>query len=333
MIKKIILLFLIFVLLCLATTSYFWHQLQNYRTTPVVKTETVFTVPSGSHYRQLEAKLVSDGIIESSAYYVWLGRLYPELTPLKSGTFKLEAGWSLEQILQQIVSGKEYQFKLTLIEGTTFKQWKQQIEQVEGVTLTGILDDEAALAKRLGIEQPKLEGYLQPQTYLFPYHATDLEVIERAFAAQQQDLAAEWENRAKDLPLKTPYEALILASIIEKESGHAPERKTIASVFINRLNISMRLQTDPTVIYGMGDRYDGNIRRKDLREATPYNTYVIDGLPPTPIAMPGRDAINAALNPADTDYFYFVSMGNGEHYFSKDLAEHNAAVKKYILKK
>ncbi|MCE0556927.1 MULTISPECIES: endolytic transglycosylase MltG [unclassified Motilimonas] len=333
MIKKIFLLFLFSLLICAGAISYLWHQLQNYRTTAVIKEDTVFTVPSGSHFRQLESQLVAAGIIKPSPYYVWLGRLYPELTPLKSGTYHLQANWTIEQVLQQFVDGKEYQFKLTLIEGSTYKQWKQQIEQVEGVTLTGVLDDEAALAKKLGLAQSKLEGFLQPQTYLFPYHATDLEVIERAYAAQQKDLDEAWQNRAKNLPLKTPYEALILASIIEKESGHAPERKTIASVFINRLNANMRLQTDPTVIYGMGDRYDGNIRRKDLREATPYNTYVIDGLPPTPIAMPGKDAINAALNPADTPYYYFVSMGNGEHYFSKNLAEHNRAVRKYILKK
>ncbi|MFO6423475.1 endolytic transglycosylase MltG [Motilimonas sp. KMU-193] len=333
MIKKIFFALLLLGLMAAAAAAYLWQQLQDYKTLPRVKAETVLTVASGSHFRQLESQLIAQEIIPATPYFVWLGRIYPELTPLKSGTYLLQPGWSLEQVLQHIVAGETYQFKVTLIEGMTFKQWKAQIEKVEGVKLTGVLDDEVALAKKLGLEQTKLEGYLQPQTYLFPYHSTDYEIIERAYLAQQAELEAAWQARAKDLPLKSPYEALILASIIEKESGHAPERTTIASVFINRLNANMRLQTDPTVIYGMGDRFDGNIRRKDLREATPYNTYVIDGLPPTPIAMPGKDAIWAALNPADTKYYYFVSKGNGEHYFSKNLAEHNRAVRKYILKK
>ncbi|MCE2570334.1 endolytic transglycosylase MltG [Motilimonas eburnea] len=333
MIKKIFFTLLLLGLMAAATAAYLWQQLQDYKTEPRVNAETVFTVTSGSHFRQLESQLIEQGLLPTSPYFVWLGRLHPELTPLKSGTYLLQPGWSLEQILQHFVAGETYQFKVTLIEGMTFKQWKSQIEQVEGVVLTGALEDEAALANKLGIEQTKLEGYLQPQTYLFPYNSTDYQVVERAFLAQKAELQAAWEARAKDLPLASPYEALILASIIEKESGHAPERTTIASVFINRLNANMRLQTDPTVIYGMGDRFDGNIRRKDLREATPYNTYVIDGLPPTPIAMPGKDAIWAALNPADTKYYYFVSKGNGEHYFSKNLAEHNRAVRKYILKK
>lgn len=170
-----------------------------------------------------------------------------------------------------------------------------------------------------------------PETYFYTAGTSGRDIIKRAYADMQTALQANWELRQKNLPLQSPYELLILASIVEKETGQASERAMIASVFENRLNKGMRLQTDPTVIYGMGDRYDGNIRKADLREPTPYNTYLIKGLPPTPIAMPGKAALLAAAQPEDSPYFYFVSRGDGSHVFSRTLSEHNRNVRKYIL--
>ncbi|MNE28808.1 putative aminodeoxychorismate lyase [compost metagenome] len=192
---------------------------------------------------------------------------------------------------------------------------------------------ETELAQELGIDNGKLEGWFLPETYAYTTHASDISILRRAYQDMKTFLQENWEKRQADLPYKTPYEALIMASIIEKETGQPDERAQIASVFVNRLRLGMKLQTDPTVIYGVKDRYDGNIRRSDLTDVNPYNTYVIDGLPPTPIAMPGKASIEAALNPKSTDYLYFVAKGGGAHYFSRTLDEHNRAVREFILKK
>jgi len=189
---------------------------------------------------------------------------------------------------------------------------------------------EADIAQKLGIEQQKLEGLFLAETYHFPFGTTDLEILKRANRRLEKILDQHWANRQPNLPIKTPYEALILASIIEKETAIASERGRIASVFVNRLNKRMRLQTDPTVIYGLGDAYDGNLRKKDLRTPTPFNTYTIFGLPPTPIAMAGEASIKAALNPEQSNYLYFVASGSGGHVFSKTLNEHNRAVRAYL---
>jgi UPF0755 protein len=234
-------------------------------------------------------------------------------------------------VLGRITSGQVVQHPVTLVEGWTFRQAINAIDaqgRYSGA-LSGLTDEE--LMAELGYPGEYPEGRLFPDTYRFPRDTPRLAVLRRAFERMEQVLAEEWESRSDGLPLDTPYEALILASIIEKETGAAWERPEIAGVFVRRLRKGMRLQTDPTVIYGMGERYEGRIRRADLREATPYNTYVIDGLPPTPIALPGRAAINAALNPADGDSLYFVSRGDGTHVFSATLDEHNRAVRRYIL--
>ena len=243
----------------------------------------------------------------------------------------MERGDRIESLFARLVAGKEHLYKITLVEGETYSQWLDRFNKAEHWQR---LPTEAELLKSWAVPHSRLDGLLLPETYHYALSDSVETILKRAYQAMTQTLESQWAKRQEKLPFKTPYEALILASIVEKESGVAHERPVIASVFINRLRKGMRLQTDPTVIYGMGDRYDGNIRRRDLRESTPYNTYIINGLPPTPIAMPSLESIHAVMHPADTAYLYFVATGrNGEHYFSKSLKEHNRAVRKYILKK
>jgi UPF0755 protein len=225
------------------------------------------------------------------------------------------------------------QYPLTLVEGWTFRQVMEALQADE--RLEHLIEDPSAEAvmARLGRRGVHPEGRFFPDTYHFTRGSSDLDILKRAHAAMERVLAEEWEARADGLPIESPDEALILASIIEKETGLASERAEIAGVFVRRLRLGMRLQTDPTVIYGLGDDFDGNLRRADLRNDHPYNTYVHAGLPPTPIALPGREAIRAALNPADGETLYFVARGDGSHAFSVTLEEHNRAVRKYQLGK
>ncbi|MGL5298065.1 MAG: endolytic transglycosylase MltG, partial [Plesiomonas sp.] len=266
------------------------------------------------------------------AVRLWL-RSHPELVAIKSGTYEIKEGAPLKETLSLFASGKEFHFSLTFVEGSRFEDWQKQLSSAPYLERLTVEQSEADLAQELGIENGKLEGWFLPETYAYTTHASDLSILRRAHQDMETFLQQSWEKRQANLPYKTPYEALIMASIIEKETGQPDERAQIASVFVNRLRLGMKLQTDPTVIYGVKDRYDGNIRRSDLTDKNPYNTYVIDGLPPTPIAMPGKASIEAALNPKSTDYLYFVAKGGGAHYFSKTLDEHNRAVREYILKK
>jgi UPF0755 protein len=230
-------------------------------------------------------------------------------------------------------NGKSTQGGLTFIEGRTFAQMRDKIAHNDAIKQTIVNLPEAEVLKLMGSSYTKAEGLFFPDTFYFDRGTADMVVLQRSFDAMQAKLLKAWNNRAPDLPYKNSYEALIMASIVEKETGKASERPMIAAVFINRLRIGMRLQTDPTVIYGMGDTYDGNIRKKDLLTDTPYNTYTRDGLPPTPIAMPGLASIEAALHPAETKALYFVGKGDGTHAFTNNLQDHNRAVVKYQLKK
>ena len=256
---------------------------------------------------------------------LWL-RFNPEYRQPKIGTYQVSADMSLLQLLDNIRQGREKQFSLTLIEGHTWKQWRQQLEKQPGIVWPESLPEDW-----LGNGQ-FAEGWLMPDTYHYTAGTPAQSIVKRAHNAMEDYLAQAWETRDQGLPYDNPYQVLIMASIIEKETGLPSERPLIARVFINRLNIKMRLQTDPTIIYGMGDKFDGNIRRRDKYEATAYNTYVIKGLPPTPIAMPGRAAIDAALHPDEGEELYIVSRGDGSHVFSETLAQHNAAVRRYQLK-
>lgn len=251
---------------------------------------------------------------------------------LKRGRYKVTETDSLFGLLDKMQKGDVMRFQVALIEGHSFKQMLERIWS--NPNIKPILQGASAeqIMKRVaGDNAPHPEGQFYPDTYYFSYGVSDITVLKRSYKRLQQILEEEWQQKSEDLPYKSPYEALIMASIVEKETGLASERPEIAAVFVSRLNKGMRLQTDPTVIYGLGDQYKGNITRRHLRQYTPYNTYRINGLPPTPIAMVGRAAINAALHPADTDALFFVAKGDGSHQFSKTLQEHNKAVREYQL--
>jgi UPF0755 protein len=322
------------VLLSLILVSVYWgkNKLNNYLNASLVDQTTLFTVKDGSNFSRLGNTLLNNAMLSDLTWWKLLGKLHPELTNIKSGTYQFQEGFTLQDILITLTQGNEYQFKVTFVEGSTFKEWLEIFNNAE--MLKPLDKSESELLAALASPHKKLEGLLFPETYHYSANMSAFKIIRKAYNHQQQVLEKLWADRDKNLPLKTPYEALILASIVEKESGLSADRDKIASVFVNRLRRGdMRLQTDPTVIYGMGDRYNGRIRSKDLRELTPYNTYRIDGLPPTPIAMPSEAALYATLHPSTTNYLYFVSKGDGTSYFSKSLKEHNRAVQKYILGK
>lgn len=293
----------------------------------------LLVVNPGEYAHFIINRLFERQIITSSVDIKIGLKLEPSLSLIRSGTYELTPGMSIRDLFNKLSSGEEKQFSIQLIEGLTWKNWKQQLNT--HTQLAQGPEGDKEWFEVLG-GHPKgdaIEGWLLPETYYFTANQNAADVVRRAYADMQAYLEDAWQNRALDLPYDDPYEALIMASIIEKETGLASERPRISGVFVNRLRLGMRLQTDPTVIYGMGDSFDGNIRKKDLRTPTAYNTYVIKGLPPTPIAMPSKLAIDAAMHPLETQELYFVSKGDGSHQFSETLAEHNKAVRKFQLKK
>jgi len=291
------------------------------------------TVKPGTNFSHLINELYDRQLISNRKYLYWYARSEELAQKIKAGKYAFQAKVTPVDLLNKIVAGEVEQFSFTIIEGWTFRQMLFALHQHENIEkqLVGLSDKEIMQVLSLPEEHP--EGQFMPDTYLFPDETTDKQFLIRAWQSNHDYLSSQWESRADNLPLKSPYEALILASIIEKETGVGHERPAIASVFIRRLQKGMRLQTDPTVIYGMGENFDGNIRRRDLKNDTPYNTYTRYGLPPTPIALPGRAAIHAALHPADGNSLYFVAKGDGSHQFSATLEEHNRAVRRYQLRK
>lgn len=293
--------------------------------------ETVFTIDPGTPVLRVAERLADRGLIDRPLYFRATARFTGDARRIKAGEYVIERGMTPYRILGKFVRGdvKEYQF--TIIPGWTFDEMLSALRGHEAIeqTLKG-LSPEAIMAE-LGYPEQHPEGRFFPDTYQFTRGRADRDLLARAYERMQTVLAEEWKNRTEGLPLDTPYEALILASIVERETGVPEERARIAGVFVERLERGMRLQTDPTVIYGMGDEYEGDIRYSDLREDTPYNTYTREGLTPTPIAMPSRAAIHAALHPDRRGELYFVATGDGRHVFSKTLEEHNRAVVKYQL--
>ena len=260
--------------------------------------------------------------------YAWF-RLSGQDRQIKAGSYEIDTGTTPRSLLRKLVRGEESLRTVTLVEGWTFRQVRQALAQAPQLAADTAELSEAAIMERLGRAGLAAEGRFFPDTYSYAKGSSDLKVLARAMRSMDRHLADAWEKRAPDTPLKTPEQALVLGSIVEKETGRASDRPQIAGVFANRLRIGMMLQTDPTVIYGMGDRFDGNLRKKDLQTDTPWNTYTRAGLPPTPIAMPGRDALLAAVAPARTDALYFVARGDGSSEFSSSLDAHNRAVDKY----
>jgi len=290
-------------------------------------------VKTGASLKAVSRHLYDEGLLPEPYGFWILGRALGKSGSIQAGTYRLDKPLTPTEVLDKLARGDVIFLEVAFIEGTTLKQWLDLLRANAHVrqTLAGKSPEE--LRTELGVAEKSAEGWLFPDTYRFAPGVSDLEILKRAHAVMKKRLADAWASRDPRVSLASPYEALILASIVEKETGAVAERPVIASVFLNRLKGGMRLQTDPTVIYGMGASFDGNIRKKDLSTDTPWNTYTRDGLPPTPIAMPGGASIQAVLHPADSDYLYFVSKGDGTHQFSKTLDEHNRAVAKYQLRK
>jgi len=298
-----------------------------------INTSLIFTIDSGSSFKDLNKKLKSYHILDKPYYFEFYARYSGYAKKIQSGEYQLSPGLTPIKIINIFVSGDVIQHSITLLEGWTIKDIKKEISS-NTVLIKNLTDYSSdSLLKKIKITESNVEGLFFPDTYYFTKGASDIELLQRAYRRGKAILEKEWESRDAGLPYKNDYDALIMASIIEKETALASERAMIAGVFVRRLKNNMKLQTDPTVIYAMGIKYDGNIRKKDLRIDSPYNTYRYSGLPPTPIALAGREAIRAALHPENDDTLYFVSKKDGSHYFSKTLYEHNKAVKKYQLNK
>ncbi|MXN88070.1 endolytic transglycosylase MltG [Pasteurella canis] len=318
---------------------YFYYQLEQFANKPVqVQEDQLLSVQRGTTGQKLAQLLEQEKLLADASLLPYLLKLNPQLNKIKAGTYALNEVKTVKDLLHVLNIGKEAQLSIQFIEGDTFKIWRKTLEKAPHLvqTLTNKSNDE--IFNLLDIpdstkaiyEWRNLDGWLYPDTYHYTPNSTDLALLKRAADRMKKALEQAWQQRDKDLPLNNSYEMLILASIVEKETAIAAERGKVASVFINRLNKKMRLQTDPTVIYGMGENYEGNIRKKDLETPTAYNTYLIDGLPPTPIAMPSESALMAVAKPEKTDFLYFVADGTGGHKFSRTLSEHNRAVQEYL---
>lgn len=286
----------------------------------------------GTPFKVITRSLAEDGVTDKPRLLEWTARLQGKAAKIQAGEYQISHGMLPAEFLDMLVAGKVVQYSFTLVEGWNVQQVLAALKQNPDITHTLQTTDATQLMKQLELDEAYAEGWFFPETYHFVRDTSDKALLIRAHAAMQRQLDAQWQQREAGLPYKSPYQALIMASIIEKETGASEEREQIAGVFIRRLQKGMRLQTDPTVIYGIGESYDGNIRLKDLRTDTPYNTYTRSGLPPTPIAMPGLASIHAALHPAKGDSLYFVASEGGAHVFSSTLEQHNEAVIKHQLK-
>ncbi|PSJ16570.1 endolytic transglycosylase MltG [Nitrosomonas supralitoralis] len=287
------------------------------------------SIPTGANLKQVSQQLEDAGILLNKWTFILLARYLNQESAIKAGDYRFTENLTQIALLKTLTNGDVIQNEIRFIEGWTFAQIRQVLNEHSAIkNLTAGLTEQEIL-HLIGASETAAEGLFFPDTYYFVRNSSDIEILQRAYQAMQNNLLNTWSARAASLPLATPYEALILASIIEKETGLESDRAEIAGVFINRLRKGMRLQTDPTIIYGLGQQFDGNLRKKDLLTDQEYNTYTRTGLPPTPIAMPGLASIRAALNPTETDALYFVAKGNGESQFSTNLTDHNKAVAKY----
>ena len=299
------------------------------RPMPLPAQPLAFSLTQGSSLTSAARQMRQAGLLSNDGVFVWLARMLRKSTSIKAGNYQLENPVTPLELINIITKGQVMQEKLVIIEGWTFSQLHMALNDNPA-----ILHDTAELSKteilqRLNVPEEHPEGLFFPDTYYYINGTSDLALLKRAYQTMQTHLQKSWEGRAADLPLKSPYEALILASIVEKETGQVADRSMISAVFINRLRKGMMLQTDPTVIYGVGQKFDGNLRTRDLLTDTPYNTYIRNGLPPTPIALPGLASLHATLHPEPSNALYFVSRGDGSSEFSETLTQHNRAVNRY----
>lgn len=320
-----------------------YQQFQQFVNSPISnqKEIVIIAIKPGSSLNSVAQTLHNKGLLDQPKWFVWYMRYLQKQHVIKAGEFGIDPSWTIDELIDGLENPKVIQYPVTIVAGQTIQQNLAIIQALPKIRKELDITDIKALQKLFGVDKPmakkypyaNLEGLILPETYHYQAGDSDKQILLRALQAGQEFLDQAWLKREKGLPYKTPYEALIMASIVEKETGYAPERPLIAGVFVRRLQKRMRLQTDPTVIYGIGMDYDGNIRKRDLRAKTSYNTYTINGLPPTPIALPSKEAILATLHPEPTKALYFVAKGGGQHHFSKTLVEHNRAVQKYILKR
>jgi UPF0755 protein len=323
-IKRIFLLALCLTLLAVAGLGWYAFSPLKLRSDPAD-----FSIKPGSSLKSATRQIVESGVEVNAWQFSLLARLLGKAGTIKAGSYEVGSGITPLALLDMLTMGEITQTEVVFIEGWTFRQMRAALNAAPGVGHDSAALSDAQIMVQLGAAARNPEGLFFPDTYLFAKGASDLAILKRAYRAMDRQLQTAWQQRAPDLPYRSPYEALIMASVIEKETGQASDRALIGGVFVNRLRIGMMLQTDPSVIYGLGEKFDGNLRRKDLLADTPHNTYTRTGLPPTPIAMPGQASLAAALNPAKTPAMYFVARGDGSSEFSRTLAEHERAVAKY----
>jgi len=322
---KEFILWLIFLAVVVAGLAAFYAL----RPLPIVQFPYEFSLKQGSSLKSAARQMEQAGVLPSDWLFVLLARGLGKAAQIKPGNYQIEAPVSPLQVLDMISKGRVEQSSVSIIEGWTFRQLRAALNAEPTLRHDSEGLSEAEILHRIAALEKNAEGLFFPDTYNFSSGSSDLAVLKRAYQLMQRNLQESWKARAANLPLESSYQALILASIVEKETGKPSDRNMISSVFINRLRKKMLLQTDPTVIYGLGDKFDGNLRKRDLLADTPYNTYTRSGLTPTPIALPGLAAIQATLHPAKSNALYFVARGDGSSYFSSTLAEHNNAVNRY----
>lgn len=321
-------------LLCLGVLALtVWMVIFLIRPLPMASETIGLQIPAGASVRSIADQLVAAGVLTEPYSFLLTVKLTGSGSQLQAGDYALNTPLQALSLLDILKHGTFDQFKLQLIEGKTFADFRQKLAQMPGIRHDTVMLSDSELMALISGQAMHPEGWFFPDTYFLDAQSSDIDLYKRAYQKMVQHLSAAWESRQPGLPYQSQYEALIMASIVEKETGVEEERPQIAGVFINRLRKGMRLQTDPTVIYGMGTRYQGNITKKDLLTDTPYNTYTRSGLPPTPIALPGLASIQAALHPAKTNALYFVANGQGRHVFTSTLEAHNQAVRAYQLKK
>ena len=332
--KKLLLLFVLLFLALLATSLWVWKDYQQFLERPLTVPAQGLSIeiPRGSSYAAMVEHLIEVGVTQKRWPWRLLNRLQPQA--IQAGEYKLEPGVSPQLWLDKLAKGEVIRHNFTIIEGWKLSDLLKALAADKRLKQTlSATDSTQQLLSLLAIESATPEGWFLPETYSFISGDSDLDILTQAYNSMQKVLAQKWQSRQKDLPISSPYEMLILASIVEKETAVAEERGQIAGVFVRRLQKRMRLQTDPTVIYGIGESFDGDIKRKDLRTDTPYNTYTRHGLPPTPIALPGTASIHAVSQPEAGESLYFVADGSGGHTFSTTYAEHNKAVQKMLKRK